>query len=263
MGKNHMRTNSAKLVYSTLITTGAAAIALSIIFTSSILAFIGLGLLFWGIIFTYIRTEEYTKKSLLDATLTSQITTCNQIAQELDYKGTPIYLPPKYFKDTKTLKAYITKQKETKLPTPEQIQAQEHQTFLKNPPALLLTPLGAELTKLFEKILDTDFTRTNINYLQQKMPKLFIQDLEIAQNFEIEPENDIIHVKIQNFQYITPSKELDLSPSNSFALDSPFTSAIASALAKTTGKPVVIEKQQASQDGKDLTIDYRTLDEEA
>lgn len=258
-----MHKNSAKIVASTLTATGALAIALSIIFTSSILAFIGLGLLFWGILFTYIRTEEYTKKSLIEATITSQMTTLNQITPELDYKGTPIYLPPKYFTDPKTLKIYITKQKETKLPTPEQIQTHEHKTVLKDPPALLLTPLGAKLTELFEKTLETDFTATDIKQLQQKMPKLFIDDLEIAQNLTIDTENSIIHIQIQNFQYAQNGKEPDLSSSTNFTLDSPFTSAIACALTKTTGKPIVIEQQQTSENGKNLTIDYRIIEDEA
>jgi hypothetical protein len=257
-----MRTNSTKIAYSTLIATGTTALALSIIYESSILAFIGLGLLFWGIIFTYIHTEEYTKKALLDATISSQTTTLNQITQELDYKGTTIYLPPKFFKGTETLKAFIPKQQGAKLPTPEQIQAQENQIFLKNPQGLLLTPLGAELTKLFEKTLETDFTRVDLRYLQQKTPKLFIENLEIAQNLTIDTENNLIHIKIQNLQYKTPIRETDTTSHSNFTFDSPISSAIACALAKTTGKPVIIEKQQASTDGKDLTIDYRILEEE-
>ena len=155
-----VRINPAKLTYSTLITTGAIALFTSIIYTSSILAFIGLGLLFWGIIFTYIRTEEYAKKILLDTTASSQQATLNHIIQELQYEGDAIYLPPKYFRNPETHKAYIPEQKNTQLPRPEQIQEHEQDFLIEKPPGVLFTPPGAELSKLFEKTLKTNFARS-------------------------------------------------------------------------------------------------------
>src|SRR3972149_178150 len=181
--------NTAKIASSTLIATGAVALVISITYASSILAFIGLGLLFWGIIFTYIRTEEYVKKALLDATVSSQIATLNEIIQAMECEGTATYLPPKYFKNPEANKVYIPKPKGVTLPKPEQIQDQDPQFFIdliENPPAVLLTPPGAELAKLFEKTLETNFTRVDLKYLQQNMRKLFVEELEIAQNIEME-----------------------------------------------------------------------------
>ena len=254
--------NPAKLTYSTLIATGALALAISIIYTSSILAFIGLGLVFWGIIFAYIRTEEYTKKILLDATASQQMATLNQIIQELEYKGNAIYLPPKYLKDPEANKAYISKQKETSLPAPEQIQKQETRFFIENPPGILLTPPGAGLARLFEKTFKTNFTKVDLQYLQRNMPKLFIEDLEIAQNFEMDTQNNKIRVKIENSTYNVLNIETEQPSSNYSTLGSPLSSAIACTLAKTTGKPIIIEKQQTSKDGRDVTIEYRILEEE-
>ena len=253
-----------KLICSTLIATGAVALALSIIYISPILAFIGLGLLFWGITFTYIRTEEYVKKALLDATVSYQMATLNEIIQELECKGNTIYLPPKYLSDPEAHKAYIPKQKETGLPAPEQIQKQEPQFFIDfiENQAVLLTPPGAELAKLFEKILKTSFTRVDLKYLQQNMPKLLVEDLEIAQNFEMETENNKIRVKIENSAYNTSSIETEQLSSINSTLGFPLSSAIACALAKTTGKPIIIEKQQIGEKSNDVTIEYRALEEE-
>jgi len=256
------RVNKTRLIYSVLIVIGTVALILSIIYTSSILAFIGLGLIFWGILFAYMRTEEYTKKALLDTIASPQLPALNQIIQELAYKGNTIYLPPKYFTDPETNKAYIPKQKETKLPTPEQIQRQETQALIKDPEGVLLTPPGAELAKLFEKTLETSFTRVDLQYLQQRMPKLFIEDLEIAQNLEIKTENNKVQVKIENSTYSIPNKETAEPPSVHSTLGSPISSAIACALTKTTGKPITIEKQQTSEDGKNITIEYHIIEEE-
>ena len=257
-----VKISPAKLTYSTLITTGTIALFTSIISTSSILAFIGLGLIFWGIIFAYIRTEEYTKKVLLDATASQQMATLNQIIQELEYKGNAIYLPPKYLKDPEANKAYISKQKETNLPAPEQIQKQETRFFIENPPGILLTPPGAGLARLFEKTFKTNFTRVDLQHLQQNMPKLFIEDLEIAKNFEMDTQNNKIRVKIENSVYKALNIETEKPSSIYSTLGSPLSSAIACVLAKSTGKPIIIEKQETSKDGRDVTIEYRILDEE-
>jgi hypothetical protein len=260
--QKEVRINPAKLTYSTLITIGAIALTVSIIYTSSILALIGLGLLFWGIIFTYIRTEEYGKKALPGTTASSQLSTLNQIIQELAYKGNAIYLPPKYLRDSEANKAYISKQKEISLPAPEQIQQQENLFFIQNPAGILLTPPGAELARFFEKTFKTNFARVDLQYLQQNMPKLFIEDLEIAQNFEIETENNKIRVKIGNSTYNILNIDTEQS-SSIYTLGSPLSSAIACALTKATGNPIIIEQQQTSKDGRDVIIEYRILEDEA
>jgi hypothetical protein len=256
-----VRINQTKLISSVLVAAGAAALILSINYASSILAFIGLGLVFWGTIFIYIRPEEYTKRVLLDATVSPLLATLDQILQETNYEGKAVFLPPKYFLNPEANKAYIPKQKGTKLPTPEQIQKQETQLIIENPQGILLTPPGAELTKLFEKTLETSFTRIDLQYLQQNMPKLFIEDLEIAQNFEIETENDKVHVKIENSTYQNLTKEA-INLSLYRGLGCPISSAIACALAKATGRPITIENQKASEDGKSIEIEYRIVEEE-
>lgn len=253
-----------KLIYSTLIATGAVALATSIIYTSSILAFIGLGLLFWGIVFAYIRTEEYVKKALLDATVPLQSATLNEIVQGMECEGKAVYLPPKYLSDPQANKAYIPKQKGAKLPKPEETQelgSQFSVSFLENPAAVLATPPGGELTNLFERVLKTNFTRMNLQHLQEKLPKLLIEDLEIARNFEMEAENNIIRVKIEGSVYNAPNVGAE-KLANTYPFESPLSNSIACALAKTTGKPIIIENQQTSEDGRDMTIEYRMLEEE-
>ena len=246
----------------TMLGLGAVGLIASIFYTSQILAFIGLGLVFWGVIILYIQTEEYVKRSLLDTTTLPSLETLNKILQELDYKGKAVYLPPKYLSDPEANKAYIPKQKEGKLPVPEQTQKQETKLFLENPNGLLLTPPGAELTRLFEKTLETNFTRTDLQYLQQNMPKLFIEDLEIAQNFDLEIKNNKIHVKIENSAYKNLNKEAENLSNLYTSLGSPISSAIACALAKASGKPVIIERQRISEDGKTIEIEYQILEGE-
>jgi hypothetical protein len=189
------------------------------------------------------------------------LVTLDQIMQETDYEGKAVFLPPKYFLDPEVNKVYISQQKDTKLPTPEQIQTQEAQLVIENSQGILLTPPGDELARLFEKKLETSFTKVDLKYLQQNMPKLFIEDLEIARNFEMRIEDNKVHVKIENstFQNLT-EKTIPLALYSK--LGCPINSAIACALAKATGKPITIEKQEMSEDGKKMEIEYHLLEEE-
>jgi len=245
-----------------MLSLGGLSLISSVIYNSQILAFTGLGLTFWGIILTYIQTEEYVKESLLNATTLSLLITLNQIITELDYKEKAIYLPPKYFKNPEENKAYIPKNKMANLPTPQQIQEKEQGLFIENPEGILITPPGSELTKLFEKTLETSFTRVDLQYLQLNMPKLFIEDLEIAQNLEINIENNKVHIKIEKTTYQNLTKQTEKFAKLYESLGCPLSSAIACALVKAIGKPLIIEKQQINEETETVEIEYHIIEEE-
>ena len=222
---------------------------------------IGLGLLFFGIIFTYFSSDEYVKKSLLDTTVSSQQATLKNIIQKLGYDGDVVYLPPKYLRNPEVSEAFVSKRRGGRLPKFEQSQSGDQDFSVDDPCGLRFTPPGAELSKLFEKTLGTNFISVDLQYLRQNMPKLFIEELEIAQDFEIEVEDNKIRVEIQDSVYSTSDVEAEESSSVHSILGSPLSSAIACALAKATNKPVVIEKQQTSKNGKDVTIEYHTMED--
>ena len=269
--KKHRKTSPAKITASLLLALGLTALALSIVYESTILAFIGLGLTFWGTTLLYISPEKHIKKTLLDATITPSLSNLDKILTELEYQGKGIYLPPKYLKDFETSKIYIPKHKNTKLPTPETIQQQEDKTFLTNPQAALVNPPGAYLSKLYEKTLRTNFTQIDLNSLQQKLPKLFIEDLEIAENIEIktpetlqdetQKENNIIYTKITNSTYKDICKETKKLTNIHNSIGCPLCSSIAIALTKTTGKPITIKKTEISNDEKTIEAHYQIIKE--
>jgi hypothetical protein len=260
-----IKIDTTKLVCATLISAGAIALAFSISYTSSILAFIGLGLLFWGIITKYITTEEYVKKTLLDTTTLFHITQFDDMLKELNYNNRAVYLPPKYLINISSNKAYIAKQRDAKLPKAEQIIKEritkENKIFMKNPEGILLLPPGNELTKLFERTLKTSFTRVDLAYLEHNIPKLLIEDLEIAEGVKIETKNSRVHVTIHGSIYKDTCKETSKLSNVSRSLGCPITSAIACALAKAAGKPVIISKDQTSKDGESIEIEYELLEE--
>jgi hypothetical protein len=71
---------------------------------------------------------------------------------------------------------------------------------------VLITPPGAELARLAEKTLKTNFNGANLQYLQQNLPDLLIDELEITQYFSMEIENEKIRVMIEGSVYKRSSK---------------------------------------------------------
>ena len=242
--------------------TGVVILIMASIFEAQVPGLIGLGLIFWGILFIYIRGGEYIKKSLFDATTTSQQLTLDQILPTLKLKGKPIYLSPKYSSNPNISKVYIPKQKDANLPPEVTQQNAPLRTYQANPSGIIINPPGAGLTNLFEKTLETSFTHVDLQFLLQKMPKLFSENLEICQNLEIRVEEDKIHLiitgSIITVGVNTAEREYEHSD-----LISPLVSAIACSIAKATGYPIRAENLVSSNDGKDISIEYTVLIEDA
>jgi len=243
-----------------LASAGVIALAFSINYNSSILAFIGLGLVFWGALLFYIKPENYIKETLLDRTTLPSLISLNQMIKELGYKSKAVYLPPKYFKGFESSKIYISAQEDMKLPPSKKTQSEQDKMFIKNPNGALITPPGIELKRLFEKTLGTNFVRVDLQYLEQNIPKLLIEDLEIAQEVEIKTQNDRVFVQIINSIFQSICKEARKPSKIYCSLGCPLCSAIACALAEATGKSVVIEKEQTGDNNQTTEIEYRLLE---
>lgn len=251
----------ARLYDSIFIAIGTAILALSIIYSQSILALIGLGLLFWGVTFTYITTSDYVKKILLDTVVKSQQTILNRIVQKLQYRGDTIYLPPQFFKTSNTYKAYISKDKLERIPTAEMLPKQKPDLiidYIDNRSAILITPPGVELAQLFEEYLEKDLASMSLKELQMYLPELLIEDLEVTNFFDMQIEDDLVHLQIDDSNFRYPRAETELS-SLYFFFNSPLVCAIACVLAKATGKPIIIEKPKTNLKSKAVIVDYRIL----
>jgi hypothetical protein len=237
---------------------GILALSISIVFVSSILAFIGLGLTFWGFLFLLLRQETYVKSKLLDSTAAS-LDNLNRLLTELEYKGKGVYLPPKYLRYFRSGIVYVSKKEGNVIPPFEE--QLEEKMFSKNPNGLLITPPGLDLTNLFEKETGKDFFSTDLQYLQASLPILFIEILEIAQDMEIKIEDKLVDVKIVKSVYDNFCKQMRKLSNICNSIGCPLCSSIACALTRATGKPVIIEKCEYSEENKTVNVQYRILEE--
>jgi len=248
-----------------LVIVGALLLSASVITSSTILAFIGLGLTFWGALFLFVRSTKFVKIPILNATATSPYTTLDRIIADLNYNGKSIYIPP-YPKDTylpehlaglKDMVVFISAKDSATMPNLEEMA--KKQFMVKNPEGICITPPGSGLVSLFEKELKADFTKIDQESFYEELPTVIVNNLGLASDFEIKVEKEFIHVKITDSVYNhLYSKSQNLKTIHSIGC--PLTSAVSCALAITTGKPVTITKSKISPDLKTIEIWYQIIE---
>jgi len=239
-----------------LLVFGVIALISSIAFTSYILVLVGLGLTFWGTLFLFIKPVTYVKSSLVDSSIVPSLKILDSILTQLNHQGDAVYLPPKSLEDTKEGAIFIGVKKDSVMPAMEGVPQGK---FDVNPQGIYLIPPGQGLVNLFEEELGTNFFKTDLYFLQSVLPRLFTEDLELAKDFDMEINGDKVHVKIKASVYSDVCSEASKLANICSRIGCPLCSAIAYALAKTSGKAVKIEKNEFHEDD---TIDtwYRLID---
>ena len=255
------RRRPSRMIAYVLLVTGVVTLIVSVLQVSTILAFIGLSLTFWGALFLFVRPVKYVKPNLIGSTAISSLKTIHRVLLDLNYEGTAVHLPPlRYFlKGYKGGTVYIPSKKGHHLPSPNELA--EEKAFIKNPKGISLVPPGVGLTNLYEEALGKEFLQVDFTYLKDNLPNLFIQDLEIATNLEMNKENNRIHVKIEGSIFKDLCRQVEALGDVFSSIGCPLCSSIACTLARTLGKPIIIEKAGLSPDGNTIEAYFRVMEE--
>jgi hypothetical protein len=240
-----------------MLALGAVALLFSAYTSSYVPAFIGLGLTFWGALFLYIKPSKYVRLELLTASSSSTLSNIEKMLTNWgsDQKG--IYLPPKRLEDYTSSLIFIPKTANQPLPTTAKTNT--NVTESQNPTGLFITPPGLALSKLFEKHLGKSFTETKLEDLHSLLPKL-LEELEITKNTTVQTENNTVIIEMKNHIFEALCKETGKLKKTHETVGCPLSSALACALAKVTGKPVTIEKEETTTD-ETTSIEYKILED--
>jgi len=247
------RLGPSKIIASSLLAMGAVALISSVIFFSSVLAFIGLGLTFWGALFLFIRPVAYVKAKLLDATAVSSLIAVDKILSEEACQGKGLYLAPKYADGM----VFIPANDEVTIPSTDEIGGGK--VFLENPKGICLSSPGYGLAKLFEKELGVDFSKVDLDYLQKNLPKLLVEDLEVAEDFSMNVDGEFVEFRMVGSIHQDLCREAKKLTNICLRVGCPICSAIGCVLAKVTGNSVVFEGDKLSSDRMEVKARYRTI----
>jgi len=243
----------SKIITPLLLAIGAVALISSIVFFSSVLAFIGLGLTFWGALFLFIRPVAYVKAKLLDSTAVSSLIAIDKILSEEACQGKGLHLAPKYGDGM----VFVPTNDEVTIPSTDEIAGGK--VFLENPKGVCLSSPGYGLAKLFEKELGVDFSKVDLDYLQKNLPKLLVEELEVVEEFSMDLDGEFVVVRMVSGIYQDLCREVKKLTNICLRIGCPICSAIGCALAKVTRKPVVFEGDKLSSDGIEIQARYRII----
>jgi hypothetical protein len=248
-----------------LIIPGVLSLISAVLNNSQVLAFIGLGLTFWGALFFFVRPVRYVRSSLLDSTAISSYSTVDRIVKDLKYKGKSYYIPPypkevylpEYLKGLKEMVVFISAGGDTGMPSIEEMA--ESRFLLENPKGICVAPPGLGLLTQFEKELRTDLTKLELSELCESLPQLILENFQLAKEIEMKTEENQVHLKISDPIYKNLYSREENLKSVHF-LGCPLVSAIACAIAKTTGKIVTIHRDITSPDGETIEVWYHFIE---
>jgi hypothetical protein len=248
------------------IVPGALSLIVSILDNSQVLAFTGLGLTFWGALFFLVRPIRYVKSSLLDSTAISLYSTIDRIVKDLKYKSKSYYIVPPYPKELflpehlsglKEMVVFISAGSDVDMPSIEEMVRSRF--LLENPKGICVTPPGLGLLTQFEKELKTDITKLELEELCEILPQLILENFQLAKEIKMKTERNQVHLKILDSAYKNLYSREENLKSVHF-LGCPLVSAIACAIAKTTGKIVTLYRDRISPDGQVIEVLYRFLE---
>ena len=240
------KNNNSKWIASLFLTLGGLSLLYSVIFTSQITAFIGLGLTFWGALFTLARSGKYVESSLLDGTAKSSYSTIERIVKDLKLTGKGYYIPaypedsylPQYLGKLKDPVVFISEDFDGKPPVDELaagkfLSEKTHGVFLTAP--------GAGLMDQMEKQLKLDFSKIGLQELPELLPRCLTEQFNLAKSVNLNFFENGANFEATGILY--ESLLRTPAPLQSVTmLGCPVVSAVASACAKSSGKIVIIKE---------------------
>jgi hypothetical protein len=171
----------------------------------------------------------------------------DKLLLSLGYKGKAVYLPPRTLKDLKEPVAVLpikaAKAKRRKVKADGGMALATSEKLRSNPIAgITVTPPGAGLMALFEKELGVDFAKVDLSFLERKLPKLLIEDLELLEDITFDYNSDGVYsVKMRGLVCSDLCREISRSSHIDDYIGCPVCSSMACILAKVTGREVIIE----------------------
>ncbi len=243
--------------------SGVILFAASYFLTSQILAFLGLGLSFWGALLFLITPVPFVEGEVMVNTLSSSYITTERILKDLDCKGKAFHIPPypqgtylpEHLKGLKEMVVFIPKEAEISKP-PSLDELAEGKFLLRKPKGILLTPPGLGLLSSIEKKAGVDFTKLETAEVCKSMPKHILEDYSLAKDIVMTPKENEIDVKITRSLYSGFYTEKMFEKSVA-ALGCPIVSSIACALAKSSAKPVYIQKISLSPEDSTVEAHFK------
>jgi hypothetical protein len=237
-----------------LIALGLMIVIASAFSGSSFLAILGTAVAFLGAILFYLTPVKHLPLTLAESMANSNNQNIERVLSDFGSDAKGIYLPPKNLENSESSLIFISGNSQTSSTPLTDVNSP---SFKKD--GLFITPSGYELSQLFEKELNTVFSRMDLKQFTDALPKLLVDDLEVAQTIELSYTANTFSIVITGSVFEGICRKTSDYPHIHTQMGCLFSSALACALAKVTGKPVIIQNETVNQENKTTTIEYQMI----
>jgi len=243
------RNSSSIIIAGVFLAVGGLLLFFSFLSEMQIPAFVGLGLTFWGAVFALTRNGNYVDSRLLDSSAHVTYATIDRMVNELKYNGHGYYIPaypkdvalPDYLKNLREPTVFISDSFDGKPSLDELAQNKFISTQTRG---VFVTSPGAGIMAQIEQQLRLDLSKISPEELADVLPKFLTERLNLAKSASLVLTTQGAEFMARGLIYESLYNP-QTSPKSRNLLGCPVVSAVASALAKTTGKTVAISEQKS------------------
>ena len=232
---------------------GVTLVVASAFYVSSFAAILGVALLFWGALLLYITPTKDVPIAMLCAEVDVSASNIERIINQSGVSQTGIYLPPRNLKNVDSSLVVIPIKSKITFPLPGEI---TDGLVTNQKDGVLFVPPGAALCRFFEKELKESFSKLDLKQLQYKLPKLLVEDMELAESAEINVNDNVVTVEVRGSVLDEVCRQMTNQPRTHELVGCLLSSAIACALAKTVGEPVTIQNETRTPETRTTQITY-------
>jgi hypothetical protein len=243
--------------------SGIILLAISVFLSSQILAFVGLGLTFWGVLFILVTPQKQVEGNLLGITIIPEYLTIDRIINDLKPKGKAYWIPPypqdvnmpEHLRGLKEMVIFIPSDEVYQMVSIEEIAKGKFQ--IENPKGILLAPPGLGIIDKIEQKRDTNLTKIPFNNLSETLPQL-LGELNLSKEVKMTiNENDATLQITESMYRSLYGQKYNLK--SVLLLGCPLVNAGICAIAKSSGKIVTMQKIETSPDGQITTANIKLI----
>jgi hypothetical protein len=267
------------LIAISFLISGIALFAISIFSGSQIFSFIGLGLTFWGAIFLLVTPQRRVESSFLVSSTLPEYMAMDRMIKNLNLKKEAYNIPscprdvnlPEHLKCLNEMVTFIPVQKPEELTEIESladeylfenpknllIDIAEDKFLTEDPKGLLIPSPGISLLEKIERKHKTGLDKIPFSELDEKLPYLF-KELYLSKEIKMTINGNQVTLQVNDcFYKDLYSQKHNLTSIN--IIGCPLVNAAACAIAKSVGKPTLIQDIKTTPNYKTITATLKIV----
>jgi hypothetical protein len=235
----------------------------AVLLGSQIICLVGLGLTFWGALFLLAPPSKHVEANFLITSSLPDYMTIDRMLTYINSKNEAYNIPPcpkdidlpQHLEGLKDMVTFIPAEGSDGIVKIEDIARSKF--LIEKPKGLLITSPGVGLLEKIEQKNNTDFSKIPLNVLETSLP-FFFSNLYLTKEITMTTNENDLTLKFTGSLYQNLyDKKYSLKCIN--LLGCPLVNAAACAVAKSAGKPTMVQKIEITPNGKTIIANFKVI----